>query len=158
MIVSSLDKKEIMDTDRLARFRKGETPQETPGEIAPVTGKQPYTAFHTSKDNQRFLELRFKFPEPAECHLNAMMSAMEVEWRWGLGITLVYGNNSMVIAIKGKNLQPVIEAIKECKAVWLAEFDAENHLPIEGDNAPFIESIEITTTRPETAPPMNKRH
>jgi hypothetical protein len=147
-----------MDTDRLARFRRGETPTETPKETLPTTGKQPYAAFQVGKDNQRFLEFRFKFPEPSECHLNAMMSAMEVEWRWGLGITLIYGNNSMVIAIKGKNLQPVIEAIKECKAVWLTEFDAENHLPITDEAAPLIESIEITTTRPETAPPMNKRH
>ena len=139
--------------DRLVRFRKGEINPD----VNPTGEKQPYRAFQEGKDNQRYLELRLKHPEPAECPLNAMISLIRVEWRWGLGITLIYGN-TMVVTIKGKNLQPLADALKEWKVIWLAEFDSESHLPATDDNAPFIKSIEVVTTRPEAPPPMEQRH
>ena len=141
-------------TDRLARFRKGEIP----AEVKPATGeKQAYQAFTLGKENLRYLELRLKYPDPAECPLNAMVTQIRVEWRWGLGITLIYGN-TMVVEIKGKNLQPLAEALKDWKVVWLAEYDPESHLPVDNDGAPFIKSIEVITTRPEAPPPVNQRH
>jgi hypothetical protein len=143
----------MSDSDRLARFRKGDAAPE----IKPSGEKTPYQAFQPGKENQRYLELRLKYPEPAECPLNAMISLIRAEWRWGLGITLIYGNQ-MVVTIKGKNLAPLAEALKEWKVVWLAEFDPENHIPATDDNAPFIKSIEVVPTRPEAPPPMSERH
>ena len=143
----------MSELDRLARFRKSESPPD----VKPTGEKQPYQAFAEAKDNQRYLELRLKYPEPAECPLNAMITLMRVEWRWGLGITLIYGN-TMVVTIKGKNLQKVADALREWKVVWLAEFDPESHLPATDDNAPYIKSIEVVTTRPDAPPPMEQRH
>jgi hypothetical protein len=86
-----------------------------------------------------------------------MITLMRVEWRWGQAVTLIYGH-TMVVTIKGKNLQPLAEALKEWKVLWLAEFDPESHLPVTDENAPFIKSIEVVTTRPEAPPPMEQRH
>jgi hypothetical protein len=143
----------MSEVDRLARFRKGESVPETKS-----TGdKQPYVAFAVGKEPQRYLELRLKYPEPAECPLNAMITLLRVEWRFGLAITLIYGN-TMVVTIKGKKLQPIAEALKEGKVIWLAEFDTESHTPATNDDAPFIKSIEVLTERPEAPPPINQRH
>jgi hypothetical protein len=148
----------MSDTDRLVRFRKGETVTNTNPDTKSASGKQPYQAYQVSKESQRFLELRLKYPEPAECPLYAMISLMQLEWRWGLGITLIFGNNTMVVAIKGKNLQSVADSLKEGKVIWLTEFDPESHLPVTNEEAPFIKSIEIITTRPDSPPPMSQRH
>jgi hypothetical protein len=139
--------------DRLARFRKAEAAPE----VKPTGDKHSYLAFQPSKESQRHLELRLKYPDPAECPLNAMITNIRVEWRWGLAITLIYGN-TMVVVIKGKRLQTLADAIKEWKVVWIAEFDPESHLPLTEGDAPLVTSIEVLTERPESPPPINQRH
>lgn len=78
------------------------------------------------------------------------------EWRHGLRVTLIYGK-SMIVKVRGKNLQELFQAVKDWKVEWIEEYDPAFHLPPD-ENAPLIKSIEIITERPEEPPPMNQRH
>lgn len=129
----------------------------------PAAEKQPYRAFEASSTEQRYLEIRLKFPESSESYSNAMLSSIRTDWRMGgFFITLEYGQTRegllMIIAIKGENLAEVYRAIREWKVEWIAEFDPQEHEPPTDDAAPFIKSITIDKTRPEKPPPVDKRH
>ena len=154
--------------DPLAKFRPpgtkqagGLAAQPQPAPVAPATGKKPYQAFALSKDAKRHLEIRFRFPDPAQCPLNAMIVNIEGEWRMGLGVTLTYGTlnaPAMVIDITGENLQELFRAVQDWKVEWIMEFDPQFHTPPTDDKAPFIKSITVHKHRPETPPPMEQRH
>jgi hypothetical protein len=128
----------------------------------PAAEKQPYRAFEASSEEKRYLEIRLKDPEPAECPSNAMLSNIRAEWRMGQSVTLEYGKTreglQMMVIIRGENLTELYRALKEWKVEWIAEFNAEDYEPPTDDGAPFIKSITIHTTRPEEPPPANKRH
>jgi hypothetical protein len=149
--------------DPLAKYRRaGSKPfQQAQSSSTTVTAtsasKPAYEAFRPSKEAQRYLEIRPRFPEPAECPMNSMITSIRVEWRWGMAVTLIYGT-TMMININGERLQPLYEALRDWKVAWIAEFDPDSHDLPQGEDAPFIKSIEIITERPEPLPPMNARH
>jgi len=143
-------------TDPLAQFRrKGQTL--AVGARQPTGDKQPYEAFRLSSEEKRHLEIRLRYPEPAECPSNFTLTNVRGEWRMGLGITLKYGN-SMVVDIKGENLTTLFRGLRDWKVEFIAEFDPEEHIEPTDQSAPFIRSIRIHTTRPEEPPPAGQRH
>lgn len=144
-------------TDRLAKYRRpGQTPAAAP--IAqPATNQTTYVAYQLSKEAKRHLEIRVKFPDPAECPLNAMITNVRAEWRMGMAITLEFGN-TMMVKIQGKRLQELFQAIKDWKVEWIAEYDPQEHTASTDPDAPVIEMIQIITERPEPLPPLEQRH
>ena len=143
-------------SDPLASFRRSGSASDLPT-VRPTGDKEPYEAYRLSKEEQRYLEIRPRFPHPAEAPLNALITAIDAEWRMGLGVTIVYGT-SMVVDIKGENLTALFQAVKEWKVEWLQEFDPNYHIPPTDKKAPFIKAITIQTTRPEAPPPIDQRH
>ena len=147
--------------DPLAAFRRSGSTTDAVPAVRPANNKEPYEAYRLSKNEQRYLEIRPKFPESAEAPLNALITEVIGEWRMGLGVTIVYGtatSPTKVIDIKGGNLAELFQAVKEWKVEWLQEFDPDYHLLPTDKKAPFIKSITIQTTRPEPPPPVNQRH
>jgi hypothetical protein len=152
--------------DRLAKYRRpgaasAVAPLAQESAVAPATGKQPYQAYALSKEAKRHLEIRFKFPDPAQCPLNTLIVNIEGEWRMGLGLTLTYGTlnaPALVIDIVGENLQELFRMVQDWKVEWIAEFDPKFHEPPADDKAPFIKSITVHKHRMETPPPPEKRH
>lgn len=141
--------------DRLKHLRK---PGDSSSEVVLEGDKQPYQAVLASKEIQKHLEIRLKSPDPAECPVNSMITNIRIEWHFGMAIRIIYGRN-MVIDIKGKRLQSLLEPLKQCTLVWVAAYDPQWHTPPTDDTAPFIESIEIITEQhPEVPPPMSQRH
>jgi hypothetical protein len=122
-----------------------------------IRPKTLYTPYQIAKDSQHYLELRRKFPQPAECPPNAMITNIRGEWRRGISVSLTYAK-TMIVIIEGKNLQELFQSLKEWRIDWLQEFDWQTHLPVDANNIPFIKKIEIITSRPEPLPPMNQRH
>ena len=132
-----------------------------PAPALTVAKKTPYRAFERSTEEKRYLEIRLKFPESAECLSNAMLTNIRAEWRMGLYITLEYGNPQkldMMVTIKGENLIELYQALKAWKVESIAEFNPVDYEQPTDDTAPFIKSITVHTTRPETPPPVEKRH
>jgi len=83
--------------DKLAKYRRPGEKSPVDVTVTPAGSKQPYIAWKPSKEAKRHLELRCKFPEPAECPLNSAITNIRGEWRRGLIITLSYGKNMMVV-------------------------------------------------------------
>ena len=69
----------------------------------PAIIKQPYEAYRLSQKAKRFLQLRVKFPDPAEYFPNAAITNLHDEWRYGTGFTVVYGA-TRVVTIYGERL------------------------------------------------------
>jgi hypothetical protein len=133
------------------------------GQSVPVAEKPPYRAYERSQEERRYLEIRLGFPESVESYSNATLSSIRTDWRMGgFFITLEYGESRegilRIITIEGDNLFEVYRAIKEWKVEWIAEFDPEDYAPVPNRAAPFIKRITIHKTRPETPPPVDKRH
>jgi hypothetical protein len=123
--------------------------------------KQLYQAFSLAREEQRYLEIRPKFPDPAECLVNAMLKNIRADSRMGVALTLAYGDAqhlSMMVTIKGENLVELYRALKEWKVDWIAEFSPSEHEEPEDSSAPFVRSITIHTKRPEEIPSHIKRH
>ena len=136
--------------------------KENPAEAnTPRAGKQAYRAFSVSADEQRHLEIRLKFPDPAECPSNAMLRNIRADWRIGMGLTLEYGDPrclTMMVIIDGGNLTELCQALKQWKVEWIAEFSPREHAEPENSSAPFIRSITINTKPSEVPPPAGQRH
>ena len=145
--------------DILAKYRRPGQESVLAAPIAkPVGGKQIYDPYLIGKETKRHLELRLKFPDPAECPLNSMITNIRAEWRRGFGVTLIYGKG-MMVEIKGENLQELFQNLKEWKVEWIEEYDLRFHLPPTDKSAPLIESIRIITPQSaEEVPPMSQRH
>ncbi len=127
----------------------------------PSTGKQPYRAYEISARELRYLEIRPKEPDPVECPSYTLLTHIRAEWRMGSGCTLEYGDLrqlSLMVIIRGDNLTELYRALKEWKVEWIAEFSPGEHEEPTDAAAPFIRSITIHSTRPETPPPANHRH
>lgn len=142
-------------SDPLAQFRR---PGHTPA--APLqrpAGKQPYEAYRASKEAKRYLEIRVKFPDPAEAPNNAMITNVRGEWRYGTGFTLDYGN-TMVVIVDGRNLTELYRAVLDWKVEFIEEFDPEAHDAPKDKSTPVITSITVHTHKPEAPPPVNQRH
>ncbi len=143
-------------SDPLAQFRRpGNAPALSA--LRPTSDKEPYEAFHASKSERRFLEVRPKFPESAEAIHNGMITSVVGEWRMGLGVTITYGT-SMVIDIKGENLTELFRGVQDWKIEFIQEFDPDWHIEPTDKKAPLIKSITIHTHKPEAPPPVEKRH
>jgi hypothetical protein len=137
---------------------KSVSAQEQPASACkPSAAKQPYRAYEVSGEVRRHLEIRLRYPEPAESPSYDTLTNIRHEWRMGQGFTLIYGKTMMVI-IKGDNLTALYQAVKDAKAEWIAEFNGEDYDPLTDDTAPFIKSITIHTSRPEDPPPAAKPH
>lgn len=130
--------------------------------VSAANAKPAYRAFEISAKPQLYLEIRVRDPDPAECPSYAMLSLIRHERRNQQAITLEYGKSYqgmvMLVSIRGNNLTPVHEALKEHRAAWIAEFDADEYAAPADDNAPFIKTITIHTRRPEPPPPPDRRH
>lgn len=130
-----------MEEDRLKLLRK-------PNDIPRSQERSAYQAFSLATEPRRYLEIRSKFPTPTECPAYGMITNIRYEPLWGLAVTIRFGS-AMVVQIEGKNLLPLVSALKEWKLEWLSEFDPEWHLEPTDTSLPYIERIEIATNRPE---------
>ena len=132
--------------------------QEDNAQAAPQAGKQRYQAFSLSSQEQRYLEIRPKFPDSAECPANAQLINIRADWRMGIVLSLAYASPKMLVIIRGENLTELYRALKQWKVEWISEFSPSEHVEPDDSSAPFIRSITIHTTRPEEPPPEAKRH
>jgi hypothetical protein len=123
-------------------------------------GNQPYKAYSLSAEPLSYLEIRVKFPDPAECPNYALLRNVRMEWRMGTGLTLLFPGLMQVI-IKGENLQELGRAFLKHRVEWIQEYNEIDwpEKPPIGKEA-FIKSIRIKTPHDDSdaAPPMNKRH
>jgi hypothetical protein len=138
-----------------------EAPVDSTKARAPDAQKQRYQAFSISNEEQRYLEIRPRFPDPTECLSNLLLKNIRADGRMGAGVTLAYGDAqhlAMMVIIKGDNLLELNHALKHWKVEWIAEFSPTEHQEPEDSSAPYIRSITIHTKRPEEIPPDVKRH
>lgn len=117
-------------------------------------GKQPYCAFEIGDKESRFLELRMPFPNLAVCLPYAQLVEINSEWRKGGGLILIFSRHPNPIQIKlvGTDLYELQEAVMAWKAVAVAEYDPQAHLPPADPSGPFIKSISVT--RGPSKPPV----
>lgn len=122
----------------------------------------PYEAYAEGAEGAGAVRLvvRLKFPQPSEALHYAALTNVIGDWRYGIGITLEYGQQIQVM-IEGDNLQELLHALERNKVEWIQEFDAtvwdENALR---SDQPIIRSITIKTpaTLAETAAPSQTMH
>lgn len=128
-----------MPDDPLERFRRrdGTRPEPKPAEPG---GLLPYDAFD-AQDKVPRLDIQ-RTSGASHCVGNAYLLDIIYGSRFWTSFVLVY--NFMTVAVKGKNLEPVVTALKLGKCAAIREFHPELYTPPEPDK-PIITSIEVVT-------------
>jgi hypothetical protein len=145
-------------TDLLEKYRRSAAPKR---ENVSSNNKIAYAAFESSPTEKRYLELRPDQKEASTMPSYGMLAMLHADWETWQGISLVFGSTqapTMVVLIRGKNLESLSQGIKDWKVHCVTAFDARIHAPVTDANLPFVEAIEIDIRRPEPPPPMNQRH
>jgi hypothetical protein len=142
-----------MNDDPLAKFRKEAKTKEKPAEPTenredtnntnnPKKGRDTlpfYEAFKAQDKNRRLDILRVNGAN----HSPAYAYLINIIWdgdEYGAAMVLEY--STMQVRIKGKNLQPIVAAIKKSTCSFIQDYDPQCFLPPQ-PNEPMIESIEI---------------
>jgi hypothetical protein len=131
-----------MAVDPLAQFRK-KPAEATTG--AAAAGPGVYEAFKAVDRRQYRLSIRPANRAWERVTYSYLLRIVE-DGAFGTEIALVY--TFMVVVIKGKNLQPVAEAINGEGCEFIQEYDRDKWEKPTDQAAPFIESIEIHVEKP----------
>lgn len=127
--------------DPLAAYRKG--PAVSPTEkdqalVLPDDGE--YRAFHAADRDQASLKVYTNGPAWVHPRYSYLQYVAEDAGR-GRRLNIIYG--FMVIEVKGRNLQPVAQAISAGNCVFIQQFDSNRWKKPSDTSAAFIESIEF---------------
>jgi hypothetical protein len=136
-----------MNDDPLAKFRKEAKTKVKPAEPMenredadnPIDTLPLYEAFKAQDKNRRLDILRVRGAN----HSPAYAYLINIIWdgdEYGAAMVLEY--STMQVRIKGKNLQPIVAAIKKSTCSFIQDYDPQCFLPPQ-PNEPMIESIEI---------------
>jgi len=123
----------------------------SPRQFDPKTGREVYEAFRVSLRKRDRLELRFTmqawlFPRYFD------LRDMSANGYHGTEIVLIFPVYDILIA--GRNLQSVLYALKESRAVFIQDYHPEAFAPIDDESVPFIESM---TVRVKTGRPTDEK-
>jgi hypothetical protein len=130
-----------MSDDPLAQFR-GQSAALTAAKPSPAPqGREAYKAFG-AKDNSKRTRLDIRCKD-GMAHAVGYNFIVEIcyDRRDYTGIVLVL--TTMLIKIKGKQLRPIVDALKLGTCEFIQEFDAGEFPAPEGEAAPLVQSIEV---------------
>ena len=119
--------------DPLAAFRAKDAPK--PAGAA----REPYKAFAT-KDKLRCLDIRTKSGLAHAPGYAGLINLTYNRKTWG-EVMLTFAR--FLVILRGRNLRPIVDALKLHTCEFLAEFDPEEFEPTVEEGAPFIEGIEV---------------
>jgi len=123
--------------DPLAAFRRKDSTTEGGADAPPR--HTSYVSFQT-KDKLRCLDIRTK---SGLAHAPGWGYLTNISYnRKTYGEMMLTFNRFMVI-LKGRNLRPIVDAVKLHTCEFLQEFDAEEFDPPTDASAPFIDTIEV---------------
>lgn len=126
-------------SDPLAAFRKkGAVAQDATEK--PPTAREPFKAFAT-KDKLRCLDIRTKSGGLAHAVSYTYLTTISYD-RHTYGEVLLTLNR-MIVVIKGRNLRPIVDALKLHTCEFIQEFDAQEFDEPSDKAAPFVDSIEV---------------
>ena len=135
-------------SDPLAAFRKkGAAEPETAAGTA-HGGREPYKALAT-KDKLRCIDIRTKADGLA--HAAGYTYLTNISYNRHTYGEVLLTLSRMLVIIKGRNLRPIVDALKLHTCEFIQEFDAAEFDPPADQAAPFVESIEVKLFGP--APP-----
>ena len=130
--------------DPLETFRrKPASPAAKPTTSPVPAGREAYQAFAT-KDKLSRLDIRTR---DGLAHAPGYNYILDISYDRRDYTAIVLILSFMVVRIKGRNLRPVVEALKLHTAEFLAEFDSGEHEQPTDQDAPLIESIAIQAGR-----------
>jgi hypothetical protein len=127
-----------MAYDPLAKWRR----QQSPSTEAQPTDNTVYEAYKADRAMER-LEIR-RSGQLAYVVAYRYLLYMTHDEQKGTTINLVF--SFMVVEIRGRNLQPVMNAIADGRCDFIRDFDARAYPPPAPDQS-IIESIKITTQK-----------
>lgn len=125
-----------MSKDLLEQFRN----KATADKVLPGPTRVVYDAFRRSDKRVQKLKFRPRNRAWERIAYHALYRIVE-DGIYGTQIGLVY--NFAVIVIKGRNLQPIAEAIDSEQCDYVQQFDADRWEKPSDPKAPFIEAMEF---------------
>jgi hypothetical protein len=132
--------------DQLESFRrKGAAVSVVKASMAPAD-KEPYVAFGTKDKLGRF-DIRTK---DGLSHAPAYNYLLDVSYDRRAYTSVLLVLSFMLVRIRGRNLKPLVDAIKLHTCEFIAEFDPQDFEPPAEAEATLVESITIQTGRAAT--------
>jgi hypothetical protein len=123
--------------DLVARYSK--SPAGKSAQTTPPKGSDEYVAFET-KDKLLCLTI-LRATDPARSPIYALK--MDVAYDDSHYTNFVICYTYMLVLVRGRNLKPIVDALKMNTADFIQEFDAKRWAKPKDDTAPFISSIEV---------------
>ena len=138
-----------MASDRLEQYRKAQRVH-----IETQEGK-PYTAFEVAATPQRRLDLRPGYDQQRTVAYGYLQDVIHAA---GQMIGLMFTAPVLSVEIRGKHLQPLVDALREERVTIITEHIAKWHAqPVEGQ--PYIKTMTVTQAgRPRTAQTKPQDH
>jgi hypothetical protein len=129
--------------DQLESFRRKSAPASTVKASTAPAGNEPYIAFATKDKLGRF-DIRTK---DGLSHSPAYNYLLDVSYDRRAYTSVLLVLSFMLVRIRGKNLKPLIDAIKLHTCEFIAEFDGQEYDAPTDRDAPYVERIVIQTGR-----------
>ena len=127
-------------SDPLAAFRrKGEAAEPETTAAAAHAGREPYKAFAT-KDKLRCIDIRTKHDGLA--HAAGYTYLTNISYNRHTYGEILLTLSRMLVIIKGRNLRPIVDALKLQTCEFIQEFDPHEFDPPTDQTAPYVEFIE----------------
>ena len=128
-------------SDPLAAFRKKPVLAE-PEAVSSVTPgvREPYKAFAT-KDKLRCIDIRTRTDGLA--HAAGYTYLTNITYNRKTYGELMLTLSRMLVIIRGRNLRPIVDALKLHTCEFIQEFDPQEFDEPAEKGAPFVESIEV---------------
>lgn len=124
-------------SDPLEQYRK--KPLEKTGASTPARPTNAYLAFAT-KDKVERLKIRRANDPTRSPGYNYLLDVVYDE-DYGTNFVLIY--TFMLVLVRGRNLQGVVNALQMNTADFIQEFDVERWEKPKDESTPVIESIEV---------------
>jgi hypothetical protein len=127
-----------MQSDPLALFRKAPVLDRQESEPLPVSGDDEYAAFHAVDRDQKRLSARAVGLAWVHASYSFLQYVTEDAGR-GRMFYIIYG--FMVIEVRGRNLSPVVDAIRRDACAFIQQFDPARWPKPKDKSLPIIDSI-----------------
>jgi len=137
-------------SDPLAAFRKKPIlPESQTVSGAPLAVREPYKAFAT-KDKLRVIDIRIN--KDGMAHAPGYTYLTNLTYTRPEYDKVLLTLSRMLVTIEGRNLRPIVDAIKLHTCEFIQEFDAQEFDTPTDDKAPFVESITVQLFGPAPSP------
>jgi|SRR5579871_80914 len=131
-----------MSDDPLAEFRRKGTPSQAASQ--PAKGREPYRAF-AGKDNQRKARLDIRCKD-GMAHAVGYNFIIEICYDRRGYTALLLVLSTMLVKIRGRNLRPIVDALKLGTCEFIQEYDEGDFGPPESEDAPLVQNIEVISS------------